>query len=52
MDVAIAYELPELLTQYKRNRHGEAIDAKKASKKEKSSKDAGTTSPPKSSPKW
>merc|ERR1712107_257002 len=34
MDVAIAYELPELLTQYKRNRHGEAIDAKKASKKE------------------
>ena len=42
MDVAIAYELPELLTQYKRNRHGVATEAKKAPKK--SSKDTGTKS--------
>ena len=49
MDVAIAYELPELLTQYKRNRHGVATEAKKAGKKAKTPKDA--TPAPKSGPK-
>ena len=36
MDVAIAYELPELLTDYKRKKHGQATtvanDAKKPKK--------------------
>ena len=49
MDVAIAYELPELLTQYKRNRHGVATEAKKAAKKAKTPKDA--TPAPTSGPK-
>merc|ERR1719225_2539987 len=40
MDVAIAYELPELLTKYKRDRHGVATETKTAPKK--SSKDTAT----------
>ena len=50
MDVAIAYELPELLTQYKRNKHGNMDVKKTTGKKEKSSKDTGTPSS-KTSPK-